>query len=229
MRKSISLIGIGASLVVLAGCTSSTTYGTGSSHEKDTLKSIVNMLAVAPDEQAEIDYNARPDLVMPANPQALPAPGNQTASADENWPVSPEQRIAAVREAAPDGDWRGSEDIPLEYQLGEKDGIDNSARVYRQSRARSRSGGGDQLLQAIVDDANGVGDGVEARKRREELAYSTGVQRKFLTEPPSEYRVPSANAEAGDTGITREQLTAEQKKAREDQRNIDAGVITPGG
>ena len=228
MKKGISLFGIGASLVILAGCTGSgTTYGTGSSHEEDTLKGIVNMLAISPDDQKKIDYSARPDLVMPANPQALPAPAQENA-ADENWPVSPEQRIAAVRDAAPDGDWRGSEDIPLEYQLSEKEGINNSAGLYRQSRAHTRSGS-DQFIKLIRDDANGVGESAEARKRREELAYSTGVKRKFLTEPPVEYRTPSATAEAGDTGITREEITEAQKKAKIDQRNIDAGVLTPGG
>ncbi|MGI9353242.1 MAG: hypothetical protein ACR2O3_16910 [Rhizobiaceae bacterium] len=228
MKKGISLFGIGASLILMAGCSSSgTTYGTGSSHEEDTLKSIVNMLAIAPDDQKEIDYSARPDLVMPANPQALPAPA-EVAVTDEQWPVSPEQRIVAVRDAAPDGDWRGSEDIPLEYQLSEKEGINNSAGLYRQSRAHSRSGS-DQFIKLIRDDANNVGESVEARKRREELAYSTGVKRKFLTEPPSEYRLPSADAEAGDTGITKEQVTEAQKKAKTDQRNVDAGVLTPGG
>ncbi|MEM7214997.1 MAG: hypothetical protein AAF423_05580 [Pseudomonadota bacterium] len=226
--RNLTLYGIGAGLFLLAGCsTSGTTYGTGTSHEEDTLKGVVNMLAITPDEQDNIDYSARPDLVMPANPQALPAPSGTTAVADQNWPVSPEQRIAAVRAAAPDGDWRGSEDIPLEYQLSEKDGINNSARVYRQSRAHARSGA-DQLIDEIRDDANGTGVAAEVRKRREQLTYSTGVQRKFLTEPPSEYRVPSASAEAGDTGITKEQITEAQKAAKEDKRNIDAGVLTPG-
>ncbi|MEM9330133.1 MAG: hypothetical protein AAGA53_02335 [Pseudomonadota bacterium] len=228
MRKNTSLAGIGASLIILAGCTSGTTYGTGTSHEEDTVKGIVNMLAVSPKDKPDIDYSARPDLVMPANPQALPSPSENAELQDEDWPVSPEQRIADVRASAPEGNWRGSEDIPLEYQLSEKDGITNSARVYRQSRAHSRSGS-DKLIEAIRDDANGVGEGAEARKRREELAYSTGVKRKFLTEPPVEYRQPSQNAEAGDTGITRKEITEAQKKAKEDQRNIDAGVITPGG
>ena len=159
-------------MVILAGCSGSgTTYGTGSSHEEDTLKGIVNMLAISPEDQKKIDYSARPDLVMPANPRPCLHPLIKMRL--RNWPVSPEQRIAAVRDAAPDGDWRGSEDIPLEYQLSEKEGINNSARLYRQSRAHTKSGA-DQLIKAIQDDASGTGASAEARKRREQLAYSTG-------------------------------------------------------
>ena len=70
---------------------------------------------------------------------------------------------------------------------------------------------------------------MEARKRRGELAYSTGVKRKYLTEPPTEYRVPSENAEAGELGISKEEVDEAKKQAEIDRRNIDNGVLTPGG
>ncbi|MEM7068606.1 MAG: hypothetical protein AAF478_06950 [Pseudomonadota bacterium] len=227
MKKTISFLAA-TGFIVLAGCSSSsTTYGTGSSHEEDTMKSLVNLLAVSPEDQQKIDYSARPDLVMPANKQALPAPSDSQTGQDANWPVSPEQRIAAVQEAAPEANWRDGS-IPLEYQLSEKEGIRKSASgTYRNRRASARQGGGEQLLEEIKSEANGNGASAEARKRREQLAYSTGVKRKFLTEPPSEYRQPSVNAEAGDLGISKEQISAAQKKAKKEQRDIDNGILTP--
>ncbi len=227
MKLKVSQFGLCAALAILAGCNSGTTYGTGTSHEEQTIKSLTNMLAIAPDEKPNIDYSARPDLVMPANQGVLPAPGDDAQTvAEENWPVSPEERIAAVREGAPEPDEYGN--LPTEYLNSKKDGIRNSAKLYRASRASAKSGGGEQFITEINNEANGVGSSVEARKRRGELAYSTGVKRKYLTEPPSEYRKPSENAEAGELGISKEEISAAQKKAEIDRKNVDRGILTPG-
>jgi len=190
----------------------------------------MNLFAISPKEKQNIKYDARPELVMPANINALPDPDAGTENAgNENWPVSPEQRIAAVRAAAPDEEWRGSEDLPTEYLTSEKDGIRNSSRIYRSSRANARSGGGEQFIEEFRNDATGTGTSAEVKKRREQLAYSTGgAQRKFLTEPPTEYRTPSENAEAGDLGITKEELTAQQKQAERERIDISNGILTPG-
>ena len=226
MKNFISATGFCTAIFVLAGCTSGTTYGTGTSHEQQTLKGLYNIMSIRADENTNIDYSARPDLVMPSNNQALPAPADANANNQQNWPVSPEERIQAARAAAPEADWR-SGDLPTEYLTSEKEGIQNSAGLYRASRANVRSGG-DQLIDAIRDDANGVGESVEARKRREELAYSTGIKRKFLTEPPVEYRTPSATAEAGDLGITKEEVDERQKRLERERIDASNGVLTPG-
>lgn len=228
MKLRFSHIGLCTAMILVASCTGGTTYGTGSSHEEQTIKSLSNMLAIAPDEKPDIDYSSRPDLVMPPNKGVLPTPVDETqVASEENWPVSPEQRIAAISEGAPEPDDYGN--LPTEYLVSEKDGIRNSADIYRASRASDRSGGGEQLIDEIVRDSNGSGTSAEVQKRRSELAYSTGVQRKFLTEPPTEYRVPSENAEAGELGISKEQISEQQRRQDADRRNVDRGVLTPGG
>lgn len=230
MKRTVFSMGLVASVLVLAGCTGGTTYGTGTSHEEATVKSLGNIFSLKNEQQA-IEYKNRPELVLPANKNILPAPvqENQLAT-DQNWPESPEQRIAKVRANAPTGDWRGSEDLPLEYLSDtNKPGIANSARTQRSRRGIGRNSGGADVLEAIKADARGEGEGNLARERREQLAYSTGVKRKFLTEPPVEYRTPSVNAEAGDLGISDAELTEQQKKAKKEQRNKDWGVLTPQG
>jgi len=230
MKRTVFSMGLVASALVLGGCTGGTTYGTGSSHEEATMKGLSKIFSLK-NEQQTIEYRSRPELVLPANKNILPAPvQNRELATDQNWPETPEQRIANVRADAPTGDWRGSEDLPLEYLADtNKAGISNSSRIQRTSRKNTRSSGADEIIEAIRDDANGVGEGKLAKERREQLAYSTGVKRKFLTEPPVEYRVPSANAEAGDLGIDEEVLTARQKQAKKEQRDLDRGVLSPQG
>jgi len=224
-KRSLPIV-LSFGALMLAGCTSGTTYGTGVSHEEQTFSGLSKMFSITPDKGEKIDYSARPDLVMPANKQALPAPGSgleQTAG-DQVWPETPEQRIAAVRQDAPEPNWR-SGDLPTEYLTSKKQGIANSSGLYAASRENGRAGGGEQIITEIRRDKE---VSKEVALRREQLSYSTGVKRKFLTEPPTEYRTPAATADAGDLGITKEQLTERQK--REERERIDAsnGVITPG-
>lgn len=224
MNNRFAIIGLCGSLAILGGCTSGTTYGTGTSHEEQTVKSMYNMLSIKPPEQPKIDYEARPDLVMPANKQVLPAPGNAStvASDGQQWPVAPEQRIATARAQAPQPHDR-SGNLPVEYLSSEKEGIRNSARLYQVSRANTRDGG--QFIKEIRDEAaNGGAISSEVKRRREQLNYSTGVQRKFLTEPPSEYRQPAATAEAGDAGFDDKQIAEQIAAAKRKEKQNDSGM-----
>lgn len=225
MKRTVFSMGLVASALVLGGCTGGTTYGTGTSHEAATMKGLGNIFSLKNDQQA-IDYRNRPELVLPANKNILPAPVEENELVtDQNWPETPEQRIANVRAEAPEPDEYGN--LPVEYLTDtDKPGIANSARIERTSRRNTKSGA-DQIIKAFKDDANGVGEGKVARERREQLAYSTGVKRKFLTEPPVEYRVPSANAEAGDLGIDEAELTARQKQAEKDRKDLERGILRP--
>ncbi|MBO6814244.1 MAG: hypothetical protein JJ891_05245 [Rhizobiaceae bacterium] len=227
MKKQVFSLGTVVAALILSGCNSGITYGTGKSHEEQTVEGLTNMFALDSDKTKKIDYSARPELVMPSDKQSLPAPVDGSADAQPDWPVSPEQRIASVREDAPEPDEYGN--LPAEYLADtNKPGIRNSSDVVRRANRPPSAKVGDQFIDEIRNDANGEGTGVEARRRREQLQYSTGVQRKYLTEPPELYRTPSANAEAGETGITQEQVDENVKKERLEKRAIDKGYIIPG-
>jgi len=231
MKKSVFSLNLAAMALVLAGCTGGTTYGTGTTHEEATMQGMRNIFTLR-NEQVEIDYKPRPELVMPANKNVLPQPvQTQALTTDQNWPVDPEQRIAAVQGQAPTPDEYGN--LPTQYLTDtNKPGISRTTGLSEELRRETRRGnvnsGGEQFINAIRDDANGVGEGRIARERREQLAYSTGVKRKFLTEPPVEYRTPSATAEAGELGISKEEISERQKREEKYQRDIERGIITPG-
>lgn len=231
MRKFVSGFSLIASVAILSACnTAGTTYGTGTSHEEQTFKGLSNMFSLSADDDRDIEYKPRPDLVMPADKSSLPSPNSQSANVDQNWPVSPEQRIAAVRGGAPEPDRGGN--LPTEYLTDtNKPGIANSTtrKSTTVRRGNDRAiGSGAELIDEIRADANGNGPGAEAQRRRDELSYATGVKRKFLTEPPTLYRTPSDNAEAGDVGITREQLSERQAAEKKQRDAIDRGTILPG-
>ncbi len=229
MNKTLILMSFAA--LTLAGCTGGTTYGTGSSHELDTVKSLGKIFSLR-NQKSSIDYKTRPELVLPANKNALPQPVDSRAlAADQDWPESPELRAAKLSSNAPVADTRnkGGADLPIEFLTDtNKQGIGNSARIQRNARKNVNSGA-DEFIQAIKDDANGVGEGKLARERRDQLAFSTGVKRKFLTEPPVEYRTPSANAEAGDLGVNQEILDERTKKNERERIDSSNGVLTPQG
>ena len=226
MKYAHILFGV-CSLALVAGCNGGTTYGTGTTHEEATAKSFMNMLALSQEKQPKVDYEARPDLVMPASKDALPQPVDEIETVEEDWPISPEERIAAVREAAPDEDDRSGE-IPLEFMLSEKEGIGNSATLYNRSLRRNEKDGG-QFIKEIKKDAAGITASDKLKKKREQLTYSTSAsQRKYLVEPPSEYRTPAETAEAGDVGIDSEELEARQKENKRKERQNDLGMWTDG-
>ena len=228
MSKRISGL-VCASVVALSGCTGGTTYGTGKTHEEATLKSMYNILSVKAEQTPTIDYSARPDLVMPASKEVLPAPDSSIEQADgQAWPVSPEQRIAAVRDAAPGQDIKDQRDrqdpVPsVEYLNSEKEGIRNSSGLYAASRANSKAD--PNFIGMFVKDQSPDSAGAEVRRRREQLAYSTGPQRKFLTEPPAEYRRPAETADASDLGFDSDFIEERRQQEREQRVKQERGVV----
>ncbi len=217
MKRFISTSVLIAATAILAGCVGGTTYGTGTSHEVQTLKSVSKIFSIKPEEQAKIDYSARPDLVMPAETASLPQPLEiEQSTSNADWPETPAQRIARIRGEAVQADVR-SGNLPLEEQLRKKDGI----RVGTPRDKINPDNDGNAFIDVVK---NGDGDeSKEVKRRRAQLAYSTGAKRKYLTEPPSEYRTPAATAVAGDLGYSQDELDAIEEKAAAEKKARDSG------
>ena len=102
MDKGKSILVMAGGLLacsLLAGCVGGTTYGTGEAQEKATVDDLVNILALRKKRTATIDYDPRPDLVVPEDKQ-LVEPAQKTAADDQQWPETPEDRIARIRDEA---------------------------------------------------------------------------------------------------------------------------------
>ena len=205
--------------LLMVGCSSSgTTYGTGISHEEQTLKSLYNLLSIQPDKPEVIDYSARPDLVMPANKQTLPPPSDSTTLADGQWPVNPEERIAEVRANAPVADDRSGA-LPV------GSGGNKFVAIDRKKTDRDFYKGNKRHPTALDPFTNNAS--AEVRRKREQLAYSTTAKRKFLTEPPELYRTPVETAATNDLGVDDEVIKERRERARQVQEAINRGQPIP--
>lgn len=207
-RIAVALALAGA--VPLAGCVGGTTYGTGVGQEEQTFKDLYSMMSLQR-ERKNIDYSARPDLIVPQNKQALPEPlsAAETANNDPNWPESPEQRIARVRAEAGEVDPRNGE-YSLNERLRKKEGI--AVETY-EPKGKIIPGKTDREGNPVYGfDQGGAREKVLAA--RASADYSRGPSRKYLTEPPVEYRVPAETAPSGQEAFSEEELKAREEEEK---------------
>jgi len=208
MKYPVIFSGLVFAAIGLTGCVGGTTYGTGVSHEQQTFEGMLNMFSFGNKKQGNIDYSARADLVVPSDKETLREPVSvESSTSNPEWPETPEQRIAKVRAGVTEADVRSGE-IPLEEMLRKKNGIGNS---------RSGGGGGSQSRSSGLDGDDTIAvmfsnQSKEIKKKRQQLSYSKGPTRKFLTEPPESYRDPANSALAGDQGLDQGEIDKAQKQ-----------------
>jgi hypothetical protein len=197
-----------ASSLLLGGCMSSPTYGTDKTANEQLVNDITSMVSLQPKRKAPIDYQPRPDLVKPASSKdlALPAPQDQMASAaNPDWPESPEQRRARIRKEADANDGKPGYDSPV---VADADAA--SRAVYTPQPSGIVYGG----------DASGVHPVMQERAQREEVRrrlaenrQGSATNRKYLSEPPLEYRQAASTAPVDDIGEDEIKKERRAKKA----------------
>lgn len=187
----------------LAACSGGSTYGTGVSQEVQLLQDIGGLASIggSKKKKAPINYSARPDLVqVPAN-ASLPAPVENVASADPNFPLDDDARRAAIRANGYD---------PLAAVTGAATGDGATDATFLAPDDPNRP----QIERARIDPNSPAVNHtrvenplVEARRReavlarRKALSAASGAApRKYLTDPPVEYRTPAPTAEVGNPG-----------------------------
>lgn len=194
-------------VAALSGCMSSPTYGTGKTSSEqllDDLTGIVSTESLISTQQrgSDIAYTPRPELVEPASLEVLPEPQQDLASADNPaWPESPEERRARIRaEATANRDnvaFRPTVSAPASAGSGE----------VQPRRALS---GPDANHNAHPGSFNMRRSDVQQR-----VASNSGdpAARRYLSEPPVEYRTPAETAPAGQLGDDQWQKERAAKQA----------------
>jgi hypothetical protein len=195
--------------LVLSGCVGGTTYGTGVSQEKQTIKDVYSMFSLR-SERKNIDYSPRPDLIVPENKQALVEPIEEEASASNTeWPETPEQRIARIRAQAGEVDPRTGE-VSVQEQLRKKEGIgiedENGVRKFIPGKTDK-----DGYLLPHVNQKEAR---EEVLKRKAEVATAPAGTRRYLTDPPVAYREPAATAPVGAEAYSAEEIAAREAEAK---------------
>lgn len=219
---SFTLLGAAIALSgILSGCVGGTTFGTGVTQEEQLLQDLEGMVSMGSKRKRKrINYAARPDLVLPGDQAALPQPVEEEAStSNADWPESPEQRLARIRGEAEEADPRSGE-VSVEELTRKKEGI-SVTRVQKPRYDTDRDG--HAAIHELED-----GTYKNARAAKAQLAYSKGPNRKYLTEPPVEYRTPVDSAPIGDLGISEEEKHRREEKKRAQQKQEDSGMWTGG-
>lgn len=184
-----SVFGALTATLALGGCVSSPTYGTGVSASEQLLTDVTSIAALGPKEKPKIDYSPRPELVRPAakGAVALPAPQQSVAAAGSPaWPESPEERRKRYRDDATE-----NQDNPQWQPKVRNDTLFGSKKT-------------DELADAYeYDNATPEQQRAEFKRRQQlvqEQTRGTPGTRRYLSEPPVDYRTPASTAAVGELG-----------------------------
>ncbi len=182
--------------LLVSGCMSSPTYGTGVSANEQLASDLSGMFSMAP-KRTTAEYAPRAELVKPTKATTeLPAPQDSIVTGDAGqWPESPEQRRARLRAEATenqdDPTWKSGVVNDLGAAPGgasKKANLGSSARGTESGVAKA---GEAENLNAL---------GAKARQAKAVSTQGSPTVRRTLTEPPLDYRQPAQTAATDDLG-----------------------------
>jgi hypothetical protein len=181
-----------ASGLALSGCMSSPTYGTNKTAGEQLAGDLTGAFSFAPKRKEQIDYKPRPTLVKPAPGQkdALPAPQDSIETASAEWPESPEQRRARLR-----ADATAHQNDPA-YQSEIVDDVQTDPASVK--KAMAESGSSHPPAWTPADSAKGRA--AEIQRRLADSKQGDPNTRKYLSEPPVQYRVAAGTAPQNELG-----------------------------
>jgi hypothetical protein len=194
--RAALLASLAASALALAGCMGSPTYGTDKTASEQLVGDLSGALSLAPPKREAISYNPRPDLVKPqaGAKGSLPVPQDRiTETASNMWPESPEQKRARLRAEA-DAHFN---DTNFQAQI-----VDDMPKPSTTGKYKTPQLGHDRSPAWTPEDS---GKGTAARraeiaKRLQEQNQGDPARRKYLSEPPLDYRVAASTAPQNDIG-----------------------------
>lgn len=187
-RPAMALVALAIAGVALAGCMAGPTYGTAKGSNQQLLEDITGVLSVTPERGEQIEYKPRPELVRPASLDGLPEPRqNMAGASNPQWPESPEQRLARMRAEAT----ANRDDIAFEPDIA-------VVPARRSAPAVLRTRGEDQRFDG--QNVASADQRAEFNRRMAMSQQGSPTTRRYLSEPPLEYRRPAETAPADDVG-----------------------------
>jgi hypothetical protein len=176
---------------LVAGCSSGVTYGTGTTTELQTIQDISGLLALGGGDKAEIDKSPRGGIVAPPNTaEGLPPPVDETTTAAIDWPNDPDE--AAKRRRAEEE----NEPIPQGSLTTVKDpGFRLPKEAFENQKPAEEEWDYKKGPNPKFFKREGRKEFVEMKAERGGSIDAEGnPTRRYLTEPPAEYRVPDPSA-----------------------------------
>jgi hypothetical protein len=219
LNGRITVFGALIASLALGGCVSSPTYGTDKTAGGQLLDDVSNLASFGPKKRNQIAYNPRPELVRPAEGKAAQLPAPQAAvdtAGNPNWPESPEARRKRIRDTATAN--QNNPNFTPE--------VENDMPLAKADADKSDYGFfGDKVPKVVP---NGQTD-QSAEFRARKLASTAGspTTRRYLSEPPLEYRAPAATAAADDLGEDEAKKERERKAAARKDKGFSWRNLIP--
>jgi hypothetical protein len=195
LRKALAPVSIMAAGLFLAGCGSMTTYGTGKTPGAQTLEDIGGIVSLGGKrhDAVDIDYKQRPGVVEPPSTAILPPPKSKQEEEAQlamsgDWPKDPDEADKKMRESVQEAAASG-EDLKFTVPGGNKaptsraKQIPHSRQLYEEKREGSLDVEEQKKLFADLK-----------RAKTGSVDENGNPVRKYLTEPPSDYRTPDPDA-----------------------------------
>lgn len=218
LNGRITVLSASIALLALAGCVSSPRYGTDKTAGSQLLDDVSNMASFGPKKKNQIAYNPRPELVRPAVGSAaqLPAPQNNVVAENSAWPESPEARRKRIRDTA-----TANQNNPNFVPEVENDAPPTARRVDTSEYGPYN----DKAPRVVPSGQNDQGAEFRARK----LASTAGspTTRKYLSEPPLEYRAPASTAATDQLGEDEAKKERDRKNAARKEKGFSFKNLIP--
>jgi hypothetical protein len=190
-----------AAIALLTGCVTAPTYGTGKRADAQLVEDVSGLFSLKPNRNdTQIEYRPRPEIIAPASTAALPAPQESIVKTAGVWPESPEERRTRLRAEATENQGNPLYRSPIVATgFGEVNQNENLTQEQRRERFN------------------------QAR------AIQTGAYqgRRFLSDPPSNLKVPAETAAVGDLGEPESKKEARRKKAATKGQGISLRNLWP--
>lgn len=207
--------------LAIAGCASSPTYGTDKSSGAQLLDDVSNMASFNKKKNT-IAYNPRPELVRPASGASegaqLPQPqGNVVAENSANWPESPEQRRKRIRDTAT-ANQNNPNFVPE---------VENDMPAAKYSGPSDYGTFNDKAPKVVPAGRGQTEQSSEFRARKLASTAGSPTTRRYLSEPPLEYRAPAATAATDDLGKDEVKKERERKAAARKDKGFSFKNLIP--
>jgi hypothetical protein len=174
-RRSVRLFAVAAAGAALTAC-NAMTYGTGTTPAMQTVQDLTGIATGGKVKDDPIDYSPRPKIVAPPSGATLPPPGSGQQVASANWPNDPDLLKAQVKA-----------DAEARAAAGKADNIRLPSNKFVAAPLP-----GEHTLTKEEEEA--LRKAMAAAKGGMSVDANGNPTRKYLTDPPVEYRVPDPNA-----------------------------------
>ncbi|MTI00621.1 hypothetical protein [Roseibium sp. RKSG952] len=211
-----------AGLIALGACQAAD--GTNQAPDVALVNSVMSGLGAVDPNEKPIEYKPRAPLAMPSNPGSLPQPETQTAGrASENWPQNEKnQDLEDIKALYAGAGTMRNEPLTPEQMRGIK--IEGAP-----AQQASASRGSDEFItgkKMTPEQLRQQGEAATALSRDSTIATQNQLpRRRYLTDPPTEYSVPSPDAPMPEV------VKVDQEKVRDeyDSAPLDMRCLEDGG